>query len=257
MRIIISPAKKMKTDTDSLPHESLPYFLSEAEQILGRLRELDYPALKALWRCNDTIAEENFARIQAMELRQNLSPALLSYEGIQYQYMAPGVFSREELAYIGEHLRILSGLYGVLRPFDGVSPYRLEMQAKLALSGAQNLYTFWGDKPAAALAKESDLIVNLASKEYSKSVLPHLPKGVRVISCSFGEEKNGKLMEKGTLCKMARGEMLRFMAEQQISDPKELKAFERLGYTYSKELSRTDHYVFVKAADRKPPQFDF
>lgn len=248
MRIIISPAKKMKADPDSLPYESLPCFLPEAGQVLQRLKELDYPQLKALWACNDAIAQENYKRVQAMDLYRGLSPAILSYEGIQYQHMGPGVFSQEQLEYIGEHLRIVSGLYGLLRPFDGVSPYRLEMQAKLALEGAKNLYEFWGDKLAAVLSGESDLIVNLASKEYSRSVLPHLPKSTAVVTCSFGEEKYGKLVEKGTQCKIARGEMVRFMAEHRITKPQDLKDFDRKGYCYCRRLSREDHLVFIKAA---------
>ena len=103
--------------------------------------------------------------------------------------MAPGVFTYDELDYIQKHLRILSGFYGLLRPFDGVAPYRLEMQAKLAVAGARDLYAFWGDTLALALAKNTDVIFNLASKEYSRSVIPHLPAGIRLVSCVFGEEQ--------------------------------------------------------------------
>ena len=131
MRIIISPAKKMNVDTDSLPCRGLPRFLDRAEILLERLRELDYEELKALWKCNDKLARLNADRVADMDLYRQLTPALLSYEGIQYRYMAPGVLSDTELDYLQEHLRILSGFYGVLRPFDGVTPYWLEMQAKL------------------------------------------------------------------------------------------------------------------------------
>ena len=122
---------------------------------------------------------------RVMDLRQGLTPALLAYEGIQYRYMAPGVFTEEEFSYVQERLRILSGFYGLLRPFDGVVPYRLEMQAKLAVAGARDLYAFWGDTLALALAKNTDVIFNLASKEYSRSVIPHLPAGIRLVSCVF------------------------------------------------------------------------
>ena len=142
MRIIISPAKKMNTDTDSLPWRDLPRFLSRAEQLCRRLQEMDRAALKKLWNCNDRIAALNVQRLEHMDLRHNLTPAVLAYEGIQYQYMAPGVFTDQEFAYIQEHLRILSGFYGILRPFDGVTPYRLEMQAKLSMDEAKDLYTY-------------------------------------------------------------------------------------------------------------------
>ena len=154
MRIIISPAKKMNVDTDSLPCRGLPAFLPRTELLYERLRGMSYQELKSLWKCNDQIAKLNFERLQAMDLRRNLTPAILAYEGIQYQYMSPSVFTDGELAYVEEHLRILSGFYGVLRPFDGVTPYRLEMQAKLAVDGCKDLYAFWGGKLARRLAED-------------------------------------------------------------------------------------------------------
>ena len=252
MKIIISPAKKMKDDTDSLPYESLPVFLNEADAILARLRRMRYDALKALWRCNDSIAALNWERLNKMNLRNNLTPAILSYEGIQYRYMAPGVFETEMLSYLNEHLRILSGFYGLLRPFDGVAPYRLEMQAKLSVGGCRDLYAFWGGRLAGALCETCDFLLNLASHEYSRAVLPHLPESVRVLTCAFGEEIDGRLVEKGTLCKMARGEMVRFLAEHRITIPGDIAYFNRLGYAYSKKLSTSNHYVFLK--EKPAPQ---
>ena len=246
MRIIISPAKKMNVETDSLPPARLPQFLGEAELLLRRLKDMDYAGLKRLWDCNDSLARMNFERLRRTDLRHGLTPALLSYEGIQYRYMAPGIFERRQFEYIEKHLRILSGFYGLLRPFDGIVPYRLELQARLAGEGYRNLYEFWADKPARQLFGETDLVVNLASKEYSKIVAAHLPETVRFLTCSFAEWKAGRLIEKGTLCKMARGEMVRFLAEGQITKPEEIKAFDRQGYRYSDEYSRPDHFVFIK-----------
>ena len=251
MRIIISPAKKMRVDTDSLPIQALPDFLPETERLLAVLRAMTPKELQALWKCNDSIAALNVERLAAMDLRRCLTPAVLSYEGIQYQYMAPGVFETEQYDFIQEHLRIVSGFYGLLRPFDGVTPYRLEMQAKLAVDGCRDLYQFWGDSLAAALAKETDTIVDLASWEYGHCVARHLPVGVRRIICVFGELKGGKVVEKGTLCKMARGEMVRYMAEHRVEDPAELRNFDRLSYVFSPEHSDEGVYVFLKeAADR-------
>lgn len=144
MRIIISPAKKMRVDTDSFAPEGLPAFLPETGRLLAALKEMDGPQLQKLWKCNDSIAALNLERLAHMDLEGRLTPALLSYEGIQYQYMAPGVFDREQLDYVKEHLRILSGFYGLLRPFDGVTPYRLEMAAPLKVDGHKDLYAFWG-----------------------------------------------------------------------------------------------------------------
>ena len=248
MKIIISPAKKMNMDTDSLPWRDLPAFLPKTQQLYKILQGMSYEELKKLWKCNDAITELNVRRLENMELHTRLTPAVLSYEGIQYQYMAPGVFTDREFDYIQEHLRILSGFYGVLKPFDGVTPYRLEMQAKLRAGENKDLYGFWDSSLAQYLFAETDCIVNLASKEYSLCVSKYLPGNVRFITCIFGEEKDGKVIEKGTMCKMARGEMVRYMAENQITDPEKIKSFDRLNYHFDKTRSDDDYFVFIRNA---------
>lgn len=246
MRIIISPAKKMNTDTDSLAVLAFPQFLKEAERLKAVLQSMSPRALQALWRCNESIARLNVERLRDMNLRQNLTPAILSYEGIQYQYMAPGVMETGQLQYLQEHLRILSGFYGLLQPFDGVTSYRLEMQAKLSVDGGKNLYEFWGEKLAAQLAGETDWILNLASKEYSRAVLPHLPSTVKTLTCIFGQWKDGKIVEKGTMCKMARGQMVRWLAENSIERQENIRFFSDLGYRFASELSEKSQFVFIK-----------
>ena len=248
MRIIISPAKKMKMDTDSLPWRDLPVFLPKTEQLCTQLQGMSDQELKKLWKCNDSIASVNIQRLQNMDLHSRLTPAVLAYEGIQYQYMAPGVFTEQAFAYVQEHLRILSGFYGILKPFDGVTPYRLEMQAKLRVGECRDLYAYWGDSLARELFAETDCIINLASKEYSICVSKYLPETVRFITCVFGEEKDGKVIEKGTMCKMARGEMVRFMAENQMEDPEQIKAFDRLNYRFDANRSDDKMFVFINNA---------
>ncbi len=245
MRIILSPAKKMRTE-DSLPWQSLPAYINRTERILEVLQGMDGDVLKRLWKCNDQIAKLNVERLSRMELGQNLTPAILAYEGIAYQHMAPGVFTDQELRYVQEHLRILSGFYGILRPFDGVTPYRLEMQAKLVVDGKKDLYAFWGDSLARDLEKETGCIVNLASKEYSVCISKYLPPDVRFITCVFGEEKDGKIVEKGTMCKMARGEMVRCMAQHQITNPEDIRAFSMLDFRYAPEYSDDSTCVFLR-----------
>ena len=245
MRMIISPAKKMRVDTDSLLYRDLPAFLPRTEELVRTLQSMSDAQLKKLWKCNDQIAGLNISRLQNMDLHNRLTPAVLAYEGIQYQYMAPGVFTEQAFDYIQEHLRILSGLYGILRPFDGVTPYRLEMQAKLRVGERQDLYAYWGDSLAKKLFSETDCIVNLASREYSVCVSKYLPANVRFITCVFGEEKDGKVIEKGTMSKMARGEMVRFMAEKQITDPEKLKSFDRLNYRFDPARSNDNIFVFI------------
>ena len=181
-----------------------------------------------------------------MDLREKLTPAILSYDGIAYQYMAPTVFETEMLSYVQEHLRILSGFYGIVRPMDGVTPYRLEMQAKLEIDGAKNLYEYWGDRLYKEVRDSSGIIINLASKEYSKCIEKYLQPGDRYVSCNFFEEQEGKLVQKGVYCKMARGEMVRFMAENRVEEPEGIKDFSVMGYRFSKELSSEKEYIFMR-----------
>ncbi len=244
MRIIISPAKKMKVDTDTFSYQGLPAFLEETAVLMNWVQALSYSEARELWGCNDKIAELNFDRFRHMSLKENLTPALASYEGIQYQYMAPEVFSKEAWKYVQEHLRILSGFYGVLKPLDGVTPYRLEMQAKAGVGGAKDLYGFWKDKLYKEVRGSGEAIVNLASKEYSKCIERYLTEEDMYITCIFGEEKDGKIIQKGTKAKMARGEMVRFLAENKIEEPEGMKTFNRLGYRYREKLSSDREYIF-------------
>ena len=172
MRFIISPAKKMKTDTDTLAPAGLPACLDRAQELLDWMRKKSLPEMKAVWKCSDKIAQEAYERLEKTELKRNLTPALVSYEGIQYQYMAPAVFEDGQWDYVQEHVRILSGFYGILQPLDGVVPYRLEMQAKA--SDAGSLYAFWGRSLYERMAAETDCIVNLASREYALCVEKYL-----------------------------------------------------------------------------------
>lgn len=246
MRIIISPAKKMKINTDMLPFEDIPFFIEETKVIQKTLKTLSYEEAKNLWKCNDKIATYHYDRLKDLNLYHNLTPAILSYEGIQYQYMSPSVFHTQELEYIKEHLRILSGFYGLLKPFDGVVPYRLEMQAKLSIEDKKSLYDYWNDLLAKQLFAESKQIVNLASVEYSKCITKYRKEDVHIVTCVFGEWINNKVVEKGTYAKMARGEMVRFMAEKKIKAVEQIKGFDRLGYLFSDKLSDDNTYIFLR-----------
>ena len=246
MRIIISPAKKMNVDLDSLNYHALPVFLKETGILMDYMKSLSYEESKKLWGCNEKLAAQNYERFQHMDLTKRLTPAILSYEGIQYQYMAPAVFEEEMLSYVQEHLRILSGFYGVLKPMDGVTPYRLEMQAKTKAGDCSGLYEFWGGRLYEEVTDNSHVIINLASKEYSKCIETYLTPEDRYITCVFGELSGEKVVQKGTYAKMARGEMVRFMAERNVEEPEEIREFQRLGYEYREELSNETEYVFVK-----------
>ena len=203
LKIVISPAKKMNI-TDEFPcNATVPVFSDRADVLHGILKNKNIQELKTLWKCSDKLAEQNYQRLHAFSPDQAVTPALLAYEGIQYQHIAPSVFTDAQWHYVNVHLRILSGFYGILKPLDGVTPYRLEMQAKLSIGPAKNLYDYWGSLIARILFEETDCIVNLASKEYSQCVSKYVPGSARFITCVFGEEKDGKVVEKGTKCKMA------------------------------------------------------
>lgn len=244
MRIILAPAKKMREDDDTLSAEGLPVFLEEAKRLLEWLRGLTYEELKALWKCNDKIARQNMERIKSMDLYSRLTPAILSYDGIAYQYMAPGVFEDGSFSYVQEHLRILSGFYGVLRPMDGVAAYRLEMQAKVTIEG-ESLYDFWNRKLYDEISDGSGIIINLTSKEYSRCIEAYLKDSDRFITCLFGEMEKGKIVQKGVYAKMARGQMVRLMAENKVQRPEELKELEVLGYRFDRERSDDKTFVFL------------
>lgn len=250
MKILLSPTKKMRRDPDSLPVQDLPVFLSDTRIILDWLRSLSARQLQTLWGCSDAIAAQNVQRLQEMDLEHQLTPAILSYEGIAFQYMAPSVFSDEQFAYVQQHLRILSGFYGVLRPMDGVQPYRLEMQAPAAIGSAADLYGFWGRRLYEQIRDEDGIILNLASKEYSRCIEPYLTPEDRFIRFTFAEEVGGKLRQKATFAKMARGEMVRYLAQIQASRIEQAKAFDRLGYHFREDLSTENEYIFQRLPEK-------
>lgn len=246
MKIIISPAKKMNVNTDDFPVDKLPVFIDDTRILCETIQKLSYAEAKALWKCNDKLAKLNYERFAGMDLERALTPALLSYEGLQYQHMMPVVFTSSAMDYVREHLRILSSFYGVLSPFDGVTPYRLEMQAALSVGGSGNLYEFWGDRLYRAVLDEDRTILNLASKEYSKAVEKYLQPEDRLITIVFGELADGRVKQKGTLAKMARGEMVRYLAEGGITDLERLKDFAGMGYQFAEEYSTGTEWTFLR-----------
>ena len=245
MKIVVSPAKTMIENTDSYIGNSIPTYIDYSRMLLDEIRQKSYEEMKEIWKCNDKIANENFDRFKNMNLQGNLSPAIFSYQGIQYQYMAVNVMESSSLEYIRENLYILSGFFGILRTFDVVSPYRLEMQAKLEIGDCKNLYEFWGDKIYRKLFETGEVVINLASKEYSKIIESYLSKEDKFITCVFAEKKDGKVVQKATLAKMARGEMVNFLATNDIQNEEEIKKFDRLGFVFDKGLSNDNRYVFV------------
>jgi len=246
LKIIISPAKKMNHNYEVINWDQLPIFVNQANEIKNELTKKSYEELKNIWQCNDRIAKLNHERLQTMNLFDRLTPAVLAYEGLQYQYMAPQVFDNDQWDYVRHHLKILSGFYGILNATDGITPHRLEMQARLQMGNSDNLYNYWQNFIYNSLAKNASVIVNLASKEYSQAIEKYLDGKVNFISVTFGELIETKVKTKATAAKMARGEMVRYMAEHNIQEVELLKNFNRLNYSFDKDRSTTNNYVFLK-----------
>jgi cytoplasmic iron level regulating protein YaaA (DUF328/UPF0246 family) len=256
LKLIISPAKKMRVSDGEPAARTRPLFSAEAKRLAEELKGLSYEEAKALWKASDAISGANFERLETLaddiggEVTA-LTAAVVAYDGIQYKHIAPEVMSDRELAWLGRSLRIVSGLYGILRPFDGVVPYRLEMGARLAVGGARDLYEFWDSRAYDALCSErdADAIVNLASVEYARAVLPHaLPDGPKVVTCLFGSvrESDGRLVQRATEAKAARGTFVRWCAERQASEVGELGAFAERGYALDEARSDAATLVFVR-----------
>ena len=265
LQVVISPAKQMRTAQDAFDVWGIPPFAHQTarlhQALLGIEHEDGAAGLQALWNvsdrllttCLDTLHEFmpvlSDADLADPDIARHLSPAVMSYHGIQYQSMAPEVMDSAQLTWLQDHLWILSGLYGCVRPFHAVEPYRLEMGAKLAVDDARDLYAFWSDKLARAIAPadSNTTIVNLASVEYAKAVLPHLAGDATAVTCLFGEGiRNGKPIQRSTASKKARGSMVRWMAENKLEDASELTAF-NIGYRHIPELSDKNTLVFMNA----------
>ena len=253
IQIIISPAKKMNLCEEFPGSVTTPVFQKKTQSLYQILKTQSAKELQALWKCSEKLTLQNVQRLQEFTPDDAATPAVLAYEGIQYQYLAPGIFSDAQWDYVRQHLNILSGFYGILRPSDAVIPYRLEMQAKLQTAAGNDLYHFWGDQLYQALYQKFDPaapkeLINLASTEYSKAIIPYVTEDVHCITCIFGEWIKEKVKVKATLAKMARGEMVRWMAEQQIQTAEELKQFTELGFAFEESLSSGTEYVFLKKA---------
>lgn len=246
-RFIISPAKKMNVVEGPPWPTSTPVLLDRTRELMDAVRALSYKEAKTLWKTSDRLTELNYARFSEMDLGRDTTAAVISYEGIQYQHLAPHVMDERGLAYLDRHLRILSGFYGVLRPGDGVVPYRLEMQAKLAVGGARDLYEYWGPALAEEVSHGCDTIANLASVEYAKAVVPYAKvRDMRVVTCLFGELKGGRLVQRSTEAKAARGTFVRWCAEHGVEDVSDFTAFSERGYALDETRSETDTLVFVR-----------
>ena len=250
MKIIISPAKKMKREEYVAPLHR-PMFLKEAGELLSFLRSLSDSEMAKVWKVKGALLSSSLSSLSMLSLEDIGSPAIFSYDGIQYTYMSPSSFTDSMLEYAEKNLRIISGLYGLLKPLDGVGTYRLEMESPISIPGYGDLYSYWGGKIASSLMEDDRLLVNLASAEYSKAVLPFLPSSVTVVTPVFLDWEKGRYVSKGVYAKMERGEMVRFLSETGAETVEDIKKFSSRGYEFSRFLSDSNTLCFVRKDEEK------
>ena len=254
MIIVLSPAKTLDYEFES-PHDySVPSFLNQSSKLISQLKKKEPKDIASLMGLSDKLASLNYDRYQTWSASKKLSssskPSMLVFKGDVYQGLQAEDLSKSEMKFAQKHIRILSGLYGILKPLDLMKPYRLEMGTKLETSEGKNLYEFWGNKVQKNVLEElfnhkSDLLINLSSKEYF-TVLGKLPEEVNVVSPTFKDYKNGKYKIISFYAKKARGLMAKWIIQNKITDFEELVKFDVDGYKYSKSESTSTVPVFLR-----------
>lgn len=254
MLLVISPAKTLDYETPPVtPRHTQPQHLDHAQELIQQLRTLAPNEIAELMHLSDKLAGLNAARYGSWHPEftpANAKQALLAFKGDVYTGLDAESFAEADFDFAQRHLRMLSGLYGLLRPLDLMQPYRLEMGTKLANARGKDLYAFWGTRISEwlneALAEQGDdVLLNLASNEYFSAVKRSALKA-RVINVDFKDLKNGQHKIISFYAKKARGMMSRFVIEERISDPTQLKQFDVQGYYYSAEQSKAEHLVFLR-----------
>lgn len=254
MILVISPAKTLDYSEIELEKDSLPRLMEDSGQLVSILREKSAKDLSKLMSINDNIALENEARYRRFDpenfTEDNSKQALWAFRGHVYLGLQAEDFNAEEIDYAQKHLRILSGLYGVLKPLDRMQPYRLEMGTKLKNPRGKNLYEFWDDKITNLLnmdlaAQGDDVLINLASNEYFKSIKPDQFQG-RVINIHFKELRDDQYKIISVYAKKARGLMCRYAIKNKLSDPEALKGFDYEDYRFHEDLSTETDWVFTR-----------
>ena len=254
MLIVISPAKTLDFETPpGLPAFTMPDFLDDSAELIDELRGYEPYRLSDLMGISPKLAELNSNRYHDWSLpftSGNAKQAALAFKGDVYTGLDADTLDEEDLQFAQERLRILSGLYGVLKPLDLMQPYRLEMGTKLKTRRGKDLYAFWDDRINAAIGaelsrQENPVLVNLASNEYFKSVQPEKLKA-RIITPTFKEERNGEYKFISFTAKKARGLMSRYIILNRLSDPEGLRGFDLEGYRYNDDLSVDDRPVFTR-----------
>ncbi|MDH5472181.1 MAG: peroxide stress protein YaaA [Gammaproteobacteria bacterium] len=258
MLIVISPAKTLDYDTPAKTKNfTQPDYLDRSQQLIDRLREMSSRDIAELMNVSTKIADLNFDRYESWRKPftvENAKQAILAFKGDVYTGLDAETFTAADFKFSQNHLRVLSGLYGLLRPLDLMQPYRLEMGTRLTNQYGKNLYEFWGTQITEGLNQQlkklkSEYLINLASNEYFKSVKPkHLH--AEIITPEFKDYKNGQYKMLGVYAKRARGAMSRFIIQNKLVNPEDIKSFSEQGYAFNKKLSKDNHWIFTRKASQ-------
>ncbi len=255
MLVVISPAKRLDWSERDMA-QTAPHYAEDAVRLAKTARNLTLGGLKALMDLSDDLARLNRDRFRAFATDPGTDatrPAALAFAGDTYQGLEATSFDPEEIDWAQDHLRILSGLYGLLRPRDAIQPYRLEMGSRLKTRRGTSLYDYWGDTLAKGLRAQAEalgtnVLVNCASQEYFGAV-PQGKLGLRIVTPQFMEDKTGVPKIVSFYAKRARGAMARFIVQNRLTDPDSLRDFDTGGYAYRADLSSPDQPVFVRPAE--------
>jgi cytoplasmic iron level regulating protein YaaA (DUF328/UPF0246 family) len=254
MLITISPAKTLDYETPPVTTtHSKPAFLKQSRNLVNNLRNYSAMDLAELMKLSMKLSQLNFDRYHNWKTPftlKNAKQAALAMKGDVYSGLDAETLDEEGFNFAQQHLRILSGLYGVLRPLDLMQPYRLEMGTKLPNEQGKDLYAYWGEQITQSINKDlkaqgDDILINLASNEYFKSIKPKLIQG-RIITPQFKEKKDGGYRMIGVFAKRARGLMSRYIIDNRLQEPMDIQSFDREGYRYNKRLSKDDQWVFTR-----------
>jgi cytoplasmic iron level regulating protein YaaA (DUF328/UPF0246 family) len=254
MLITISPAKTLDYETPPITKtHTKPAFLKQTRSLIDNLRNYSAMDLAELMKLSMKLSQLNFDRYHSWKTPftlKNAKQAALAMKGDVYSGLDAETLDEEGFNFAQKHLRILSGLYGILRPLDLMQPYRLEMGTRLPNEQGKDLYAFWGERITQAINKDlkaqgDDILINLASNEYFKSIKPKLVRG-RIITPQFKEKKDGSYRMIGVFAKRARGLMSRYIIDNRLQEPETIQNFDWEGYCYNKRLSKEDQWVFTR-----------
>ncbi|MGB1239777.1 MAG: peroxide stress protein YaaA, partial [Pseudomonadales bacterium] len=252
MRIVISPAKTLDFETAPATEQfSQPQYLEQSQLLIDVLAAYSVQDIATLMKLSDKLASLNLARYGSWEMpftQENAKQAVLAFKGDVYTGLDAESLSESGFAFAQQHLRILSGLYGLLNPLDLIQPYRLEMGTKLKNLRGDNLYQFWGTQITEAINAQcpaGETLVNLASNEYFKAVQPKALEA-RLVTPIFKDRKNGQYKIISFYAKKARGMMARYIIDNQITDVEQIKDFDTAGYYFSAEHSKGNDWVFLR-----------